>query len=46
MLKVLAIDATGSTWFVIFDQEDERVIEHELSFVLEEFNKANLYLIF
>ncbi|XP_027166397.1 replication protein A 70 kDa DNA-binding subunit B-like [Coffea eugenioides] len=39
MLKVLASDATGSAWFVIFDQEAERIIEHKLSFVLEEFNK-------
>ena len=46
MLKVLASDATGSAWFVIFDQEAERIIEHKLSFVLEEFNKVNLYLIF
>ena len=46
MLKVLASDATGSAWFVIFDQEVERIIEHKLSFVLEEFNKVNLYLIF
>ena len=46
MLKVLASDATGSAWFVIFDQEAERIIEHKLSFVLDEFNKVNLYLIF
>ncbi|XP_027166401.1 uncharacterized protein LOC113766405 [Coffea eugenioides] len=39
MLKVLVSDATGSAWFVIFDQEAERIIEHKLSFVLEEFNK-------
>ena len=40
MLKVLASDETGGTWFVLFDKEVEKVIEHDLQIVIESYVKV------
>ncbi|KAI5661725.1 hypothetical protein M9H77_21048 [Catharanthus roseus] len=39
VLKVFASNETGSTWFVIFDKEVEKVIGHDIETVVEPYLK-------